>query len=288
MAGMTRRLGPKAAMASGRRLALLATVAAGLLLAGCDMPPAAKPEANASLQAAQLQAAKQAEASYNYADAVSIYQGLHATNPDDAELSLSLARNLRFAGQAQSAISVVSQLIGKHGRTAPLLTELGKAYLAADQDNLALPTLLEAKAQAPNDWEILSTLGVGYDYQGNYADAREAYAQALIASPSNPTVLNNLALSQASSGDLDGAIATLQQAIDQPAASAQTRQNLALLMALKGDPDSAERLARKDLPADVADNNNAYFRMISAAAKGAAAPSLGSQPTGQSGASAVQ
>ena len=84
MAGMTRRLGPKAAMASGRRLALLATVAAGLLLAGCDMPPAAKPEANASLQAAQLQAAKQAEASYNYADAVSIYQGLHARNRVEA------------------------------------------------------------------------------------------------------------------------------------------------------------------------------------------------------------
>jgi Flp pilus assembly protein TadD len=163
-------------------------------------------------------------------------------------------------------------LIAKQGRTTPLLIELGKAYLAADQDNLALPTLLEAKGQAPNDWEILSTLGVAYDYQGNYADAREAYAQALIASPSNPTVLNNLALSQASTGDLDGAIATLQQAIDQPAASAQTRQNLALLMALKGDPDSAERLARKDLPPDVADNNSAYFRMISSAAKGAAAP----------------
>jgi Flp pilus assembly protein TadD len=252
-------------------MALLATVTAGLLLAGCMESSVTKPEANASLQAAQLQAAKQAEASFNYADAVSIYQGLHATNPDDADLSVNLARNMRFAGQAQSAIAMISQVIAKHGRTAPLLTELGKAYLAADLDNLALPTLLEAKGQAPNDWEILSTLGVGYDYQGNYADAREAYAQALIASPSNPTVLNNLALSQASSGDLDGAIATLQQAIDQPAASAQTRQNLALLMALKGDPDSAERLARKDLPPDVADNNNAYFRMISAAAKGASA-----------------
>jgi Flp pilus assembly protein TadD len=233
-----------------------------------------------------LQAAKQAETTYNYADAVSIYQGLHAQNPDDPELALSLARNMRFAGQAQSAIALVSQLIAKQGRTAPLLIELGKAYLAADQDNLALPTLLEAKSQAPNDWEILSTLGVAYDYQGNYADAREAYAQALIASPSNPTVLNNLALSQASSGDLDGAVATLQQAIDQPAASAQTRQNLALLMALKGNPDAAERLARKDLPPEVADNNNAYFRMISAGSKSAAAQVP--QPAGQSGGSAVQ
>src|SRR4051812_21891268 len=280
MIGMTKRPGANGskehiAGARRRRMLLLATVAAGILITGCMETSVTKPEANASLLAAQLQAAKQAEASFNYTEAASIYQGLHATSPGDAELSISLARNLRFAGQAQNAISVISQLIGKQGRTAPLLTELGKAYLAADQDNLALPTLLEAKGQVPNDWEILSSLGVAYDYQGNYADARESYAQALIASPSNPTVLNNLALSQASSGDLDGAIATLQQAIDQPAASAQTRQNLALLMALKGDPDAAERLARKDLPADVADNNSAYFRMLSAAAKGASAPAAG-------------
>jgi Flp pilus assembly protein TadD len=276
MVGMTRRLRPDC-----RRKVWLATAAAGLLLAGCESmgPTEPKPDA-AAIEGAQLQAAQQAEASYNYADAVSIYQALHNMKPDDPQLSLSLARNLRFAGQPQNSIAILNQLIGKQGRTAPLLTELGKAYLAADQDNLALPTLQEAKDQAPNDWEILSTLGVAYDYQGNYADAREAYAQALIASPSNPTVLNNLALSQASSGDLDGAIATLEQAIDQPTASAQTRQNLALLMALKGDPEGAERLARKDLPPDVADNNNAYFRMISAAAKAAAAaPAPANPPT---------
>jgi Flp pilus assembly protein TadD len=282
MVAMTRQLGR-----DRRRKALLATAAAGLLLCGCEaMGPhdPAKPDA-AALQDAQLRAAQQAEATFNYADAVSIYQGLHAAKPDDPELAFALARNQRFAGQPQNAIALLSQLIGKQGRTAPLLTELGKAYLAADQDNLAMPTLLEAKELAPNDWEILSTLGVAYDYQGNYADARESYAQALIASPSNPTVLNNLALSQASSGDLDGAIATLEQAIDQPTASAQTRQNLALLMALKGDPDAAERLARKDLPPDVADIFDAYFRMISAAAKAAAAAPL---PAGQSGGSAVQ
>jgi Flp pilus assembly protein TadD len=244
------------------------------LLGGCLNPNAAKPKADAPIEAAQRQAAKQAEASYNYSDAVGIYQSLYNQHPDDLELAMSLARNLRFSGQPQNEITLVNQLIGKNGRTKPLLIELGKAYLASDQDNLALPTLLEAKSQDPKDWEVLSSLGVAYDYQGDYADARDAYAQALIASPSNPTVLNNLALSQASSGDLDGAIATLQQAVDQPTAGPQSRQNLALLMALKGDPDAAERLARKDLPPDIADGNSAYYRMISAAAK-AAAPNGG-------------
>jgi hypothetical protein len=51
------------------------------------------------------------------------------------------------------------------------------------------------------------------------------------------------------------------------------------MMALKGDPDSADRLARKDLPADVADNNVKYYRMIASAAKGApASPASTSVP----------
>jgi len=288
MVGMTRQWNSEIpASRPVSRAALVATVAAGLLLAGCLTPHAPKAGANASLQSAQRQAGKQAETSYNYSDAVGIYQSLYAQNPNDIDLALSLARNLRFSGQPQSDIVLVNQLIAKNGRTAPLLVELGKAYLAADQDNLALPTLLEAKGKEPNNWEILSTIGVAYDYQGNYADARDAYAQALIAAPSNPIVLNNLALSQASSGDLDGAIATLQQAIDQPAASAQTRQNLALMMALKGDPEAAERLARKDLPPEVADNNDAYYQMISAAAKGAAPPQA-SQPAPPASGAVVQ
>ena len=271
MVGKMRRWVPEAsATRSSRYLALSAAVGASLLLAGCLNPPNTQKQAETkALQSAQLEAARQAEASYNYSDAVGIYRSLYVQDQGNVELGLALARNMRFAGQARNAITVINQIIAKQGRTAPLLTELGKAYLAADQDNLALPALQEAKEKAPNDWEILSALGVAYDYEGEYADAREAYAQALIASPSNPTVLNNLALSQASSGDLDGAIATLQQAVDQPAASAQTRQNLALMLALKGNPDAAERLARKDLPPEVADNNSAYFRMISAATKSA-------------------
>ena len=252
------------------------------LMGGCAAMGEPKPN-DASLVAAQRQAAEQDEAAYNYSDAAGIYQTLYSQHPDDLELGLGLARNLRFSGSPQNEIALVNQLITKHGRTVPLLVELGKAYLAADQDNLALPTLLEAKGKDPKNWEILSTIGVAYDYQGDYADARDAYAQALIASPSNPTVLNNLALSQAQSGDLDGAIATLQQAIDQPSATAQARQNLALLMALKGDPDAAERLARKDLPQDVADNNNSYYRMLASASRGeAVAPAVGAPAVGAS------
>src|SRR5690348_11172897 len=108
MVGMMRRL-----RLQSRRKAWLATVAAGLLLAGCTAGPAeeAKPD-KAALEDAQLKAAQQAEATYNYADAVNIYQGLHSAKPQDPQIALSLAKNLRFAGQPQNAISVINQLIG--------------------------------------------------------------------------------------------------------------------------------------------------------------------------------
>ncbi len=72
MVGMTRRLGSKSVTAPRRRMTLLATVAAGLLLAGCTPGPVETAGGVAAIQDAQLQAAKQAEANYNYADAVNI------------------------------------------------------------------------------------------------------------------------------------------------------------------------------------------------------------------------
>ena len=254
---------------AGRKLRLLATAALIFSLSACATAGKQKEkEALAKeLETQLVNTAANSEASYNYAEAVQAYGKLLAIHPDDQDLALKLARNLRFSGQAQQDIQMVTQIMGKSGRTVPLLLELGKAQLAADQSNLAIPTLTEAKAKEPLNWDVLSTLGVAYDFQGDYDKSREAYTLALASSPQNPAILNNLALSQASNGDLDGAIETLKQAVDQPTATAQVRQNMALLMAFKGDAEGAERMARKDLPASMADNNSAYYKMLSGAAK---------------------
>jgi Flp pilus assembly protein TadD len=254
---------------AARKLRLLASSALLLALAACATNAKQKQAEGLEkdMEAALLQSAQAAEANYNYPEAVQSYGKLLAKHPGDVDLAVKLGRNLRFSGQAQQEIAMVTQLMEKSGRTVPLLLELGKAQLAADQSNLAVPTLVEAKGLDPLNWDVLSTLGVAYDFQGDYDKSREAYTLALAASPQNPAILNNLALSQASNGDLDGAISTLQQAIDQPSATAQVRQNMALLMAFKGDAEGAERMARKDLPAAMADNNSTYYKMLSGATK---------------------
>jgi Flp pilus assembly protein TadD len=248
---------------------LLGTVALSVALAGCAMtsttPTTAgpTPTAKANVEPALRQAAMLAERNASYGEAAQHYAALHGKYPQDKQITLALARNLRFAGNPQQAIAVLNSGAATPSHDPLTLLELGKDYLAADQLNLAKPTLERAKASAPLNWEILSSLGVVYDYDGDYEQAQQQYDAALFLDPENPTVLNNKALSLAQQGRLDEAVKTMKIATDQPSASAQARQNLALLMALKGDAVSAERLARKDLPPAVAEANIEYYKSLS-------------------------
>lgn len=243
---------------------LLASVAICVLAAGCTTVGGPPPQEKkvVDVEPTIRQAALLAEHSGNYGEAAQHYANLRNRHPDDKALMMSLARNLRFSGNAQQAIGVLNSSGASTSNDAIVLLELGKAYLAADQLNLAKPTLEKAKISAPLNWEILSALGVVYDYEGKYDLAQEQYDAALFLAPDNATILNNKALSLAQKGDLDAAVATMEMAIDSPQAGAQTRQNLALLMALKGDAQAAERLARKDLPPTMADANIEYYRSI--------------------------
>lgn len=248
---------------------LLGSVALSVALAGCAVTsqrtgadPAAVTE-KANVEPALRQAAMMSERNASYGEAAQHYASLHAKYPQDKQITLALARNLRFAGNPQQAIAVLNSGLAAQSPDALTLLELGKDYLAADQLNLAKPTLERAKAAAPLNWEVLSSLGVVYDYEGNYEQAQQQYDAALFLDPENPTVLNNKALSLAQQGRLDEAVKTMKVATDQPSASAQARQNLALLMALKGDSEAAERLARKDLPPAVAEANIEYYKSLS-------------------------
>lgn len=245
------------------KLKLMATVALCIATAGCVSAGSTPKEQHVSdLEPTIRQAALLAEQGGSYAEAAKHYSALLTKHPKDKALMLSLARNLRFSGDSQQAIAVLNTSGAAEASDAIVLLELGKAYLAADQLNLAKPTLERAKISAPLNWEILSALGVVYDYEGKYDMAQEQYEAALFLAPDNPTILNNKALSLAQEGDLDQALQVMQLATNQPQAGAQTRQNLALLMALKGDADGAERLARKDLPPTMAEANITYYRSL--------------------------
>lgn len=240
----------------------------GLSLAGCVTTS----NENASVVADAVDpslraAATTAEANHDYKGAIQHLNTLFQRHGDDKGIGLALARNLRYADQAQTGADVMQSLLTRYPNDPELLIELGKDYLAADRAALAIKTLYRARDVAPQRWDVYSTLGVALDTDGHSAEALQAFAHAAELSPDNPAVLNNLALAQAVTGHLDQAIATMSQAADLPSANMLVRQNLALLLALKGDAAKAEKLARRDLPPDIAKSNIEILRALAAAPK---------------------
>ncbi|CAA6604051.1 conserved exported hypothetical protein [Rhodospirillaceae bacterium LM-1] len=210
------------------------------------------------------EAVSEAEQANDWPAAAEYYHSLFERSPNDEKIALRYAKALRYSGYGPEAAGVLMPFADKHADNVGLRIELGKCLIAATQPAKAVEILKKAQLQAPKNWEILSALGIAYDYQDMHSEAQESYLKALDLTPENPVVLNNLALSQAKSGALPIAIATLERAAKQPRARMQIRQNLAVLMAFKGDAQAAERLARQDLPADMAGRNASMFRLFSA------------------------
>lgn len=242
----------------------LAVLPLALLLAACQTTAEETSLSDKQIGNTLTEAVAEAEQANDWPAAAEYYHSLFERAPNDEKIALRYARALRYSGFGPEATAVLTPFADKLPANTAIKIELGKDLIAASQPDKAVAVLKQALAQTPRNWEILSALGIAYDYQDMHAEAQESYLKALELAPDNAVVLNNLALSQAKSGALPIAIATLERAAKQPRARMQIRQNLAVLLAFKGDAQSAERLARQDLPADMAGRNASLFRLFSA------------------------
>lgn len=260
----------------GRSSALrFAAFAAALVVAACAMPSEQPDPKDAAVDSSLRAAALASQEVRNYTGAAAYYASLYEREPDDLDVVLGYARNLRFVGDVDRAIAVLELALREHPDEIALIAEYGRALLAADRAADALPQLERAAEAAPTDWKVRSALGIAHDLLGDYDKAVLAYESALVLAPDSSAVLNNLALSQAMAGQIDEGIATLRRAVLRPAAGVQERQNLALLLALDGGLDEAEQLIEADLPREMARQNIRLLRGFAAARdEGATAPEV--------------
>ena len=205
--------------------------------------------------------ARDSEAAFDYQAAAGHFARLIERLPDEPWVVVAQARNLRYLGRPRDALKVLRVGMVSHGEE-PLLLELAKAQFAAAMVNDSYETLLELLETTPDDWQIHSMLGMMYDRQERYDDARESYERALALSPENPSVINNLGLSLAQSGQLDTAIETLEALVRGEESTLQARQNLAMLYVIRGDLLRARALASQDLPPDRVDQNLAAYGLM--------------------------
>lgn len=237
------------------RRAFAVTLVSALALGGCATNPTggagASPPPRASIHSAQ---------SKDYVAGAAYWGALYERDPSNAEAAAKYGSNLRQLGSYPQALMVLQRASAEHPENPAVLAEYGKLLTANGKPDQAAPILAKAGALDRSDWSIPSAEGVALDAMGRHVEAQVRYARALDLSRDNPTVLTNLGMSFALSGDLDEAETALREAVANPAAGVHARQNLSVVLALKGDFPAAERLAKADLPPDMADGNMAYLR----------------------------
>jgi len=246
---------------NAKKLAAVASIAAGtLLLQACATTAT---NTSALKNRASAKANSQSDTTGLDPVASAAFWGTrYDREPQNAEVAVKFSGALRKIGSHKESLKVMSKAANLNPDNTDVMLEFGKSLIESDRAFEAVRPIEFALSQRPDDWRILSAYGVALDQIGEHESAREHYNLALSIDPTNVSVLNNKGLSFALSGDLEMARNTLVRATGDRRAISKVRQNLALVMALKGDIKSAERLARSDLPPQLADNNVEIFRTL--------------------------
>jgi len=248
-----------------RQRGLLATTAllTALALSACaTTPPSDKSSAGnpAQSDSSLREVAVSSTKSQDYIAAAAYWGNLYDRNNKDVDAATNYSTALRQIGSVSQALSVMQRADQANPNNAKLLAEYGKVLAASGHCDQAYAVLQRANQLQPDDWKVLSAMGVALDQLGRYDEAQKQYDAALKIVPDNPSVMTNLGLSYAIEGNLDKAEAILRKAVANPEANASARQNLSVVLGLQGKFDEATRLARADLPQQVADNNIDYLR----------------------------
>jgi Flp pilus assembly protein TadD len=214
------------------------------------------------------------------------------TSPDVAMQQADAAMQ---AGNVQGAAKMYQDIVSQHPNYMPAHVKLGKALLAMNMPQEALPHFMAAANANPNDLEAVqgagrchiqmgngtaavpffeqalalqpspgayAALGVAYDLAGRFPEAQATYRNGLKIDPQHKSLRNNMGLSLLLSGNPDGAIAVLQSVVNDPTATPQHRSNLALAYGVLGKENAARRMLEKDLkPADVSRNLAIYEKI---------------------------
>jgi len=254
------------------RAAVLGTALA--VLAACQTTGTTAPETQAQgggpMDGTQLtlyESARDAEAKRNYEQAAAVYGRLFERRHDDPIVLAAFIRNMRYSDRAVEITGYVENKTQHLLGDVNVKFEFAKALLAAGRKQESLSQLVEVEALMPGNWQVYSAKGITLDALERYAEAQQAYAQALAVSPKNAVVMNNKAMSLATWGRLAEAIKTLEAAAGINRTHPHIRQNLALLYAIDGNMDRAHALAAMDLDVSDLETNLSFYRRFEGAAK---------------------
>jgi Flp pilus assembly protein TadD len=273
---MTVHIAPR----NARKLAVMATVTAALMLGACAQTgdalqagllgskdtanDADKPQDAASLPKSELEKATE-------------YWGKkYKEKPTDLEPALSYAKNLKAMGERQQALAIIQQAAVYHGQDKGLASEYGRLALELDQISVAKQMLAVADDPLAPDWRVISARGTIFAKEGKYKEAIPLYERALMLSQEQTSVMNNLAMAYAMAGEANKAEDVLRR-IEAKGGNAKSRQNLALVLGLQGKFEESKAISAQTIGAESANADTDYLkRMVKVDTKAVSAAAVAS------------
>jgi len=151
------------------------------------------------------------------AKAMQILRAESKKQPDNLQLRRSIGNICMTAKDYSSAIGefqgILTHLDPKTNLAYAIQSELGEAYRASGQLELALSTFTKAREGLPSDPILLNNLAVTLLQLGRTDDAKKLYESTLAVHAENAVALNNFAyLIADKSGDFDTALSFAQRA----------------------------------------------------------------------------
>lgn len=185
-----------------------------------------------------------------------------AKNPKDEEAGFQAASGLERIGSYDKSIQAAATALQSSENSGRLWKVLGIALLKSNKPAEASRALIKSQMLMQKDAETSNYLGICYDNMGSAELAALSYNQARALAPNNPNYVSNLGFSLMMAGKFQEAEAILRQAIAMQGAPIQARQNLALAIGIQGRLAESEKMAKADLPEDMALANVAYLRQM--------------------------
>lgn len=153
----------------------------------------------------------------NYPAAVGVQQRLFELAPDDPDRLAALAAAQRRAGQVESALGTLEDLLAAEPtRSADTLAEMSELAFEAGDSARALDAASQAAQRDSTRVDALIHLGELHERRGDTDEARRAYLEAIEADPRDARARLRLAELSLTLGDSERAAAAFREILDLP------------------------------------------------------------------------
>lgn len=235
-------------------------------VAACQSPAGERPQlplkpASGAPLSVVLEEADKALAQGLFEDATILIGRALKKDPNNARARLILAEVYLATGRTAFASATFKEVASSADVRAKALQGWGITLLKERKLEAGHKVLQEAVKEDPTLWRAWNALGLFYDSQRRWDEARESYAKALEAEPDSAVVHNNLGYSLLIQRKYSEAASEFTAALKLRPGLRVARTNLRVALAWQGRYEEAARGAgHKELPTVL--NDVGYIAML--------------------------